>query len=90
LKKGYPEGHAHLSSYMTIPVFRDGRIVSVVGVANKEGDYTETDIYQLTLLMDAVWKVLDRKEAEAALLEREAQLASLSDNLPWGHGVSAR
>jgi PAS domain S-box-containing protein len=84
LKKGYPAGHAHLSSYMTIPVFREGKIVSVVGVANKEGDYTETDIYQLTLLMDAVWKVLDRKEAEAALLEREAQLASLSDNLPQG------
>ncbi len=84
LKKGYPEGHAHLSSYMTIPVFRDGKIVSVVGVANKESDYTETDMYQLTLLMDAVWKVLDRKEAEAALREREAQLASLSDNLPQG------
>ncbi|BAH74369.1 PAS domain S-box protein [Solidesulfovibrio magneticus] len=84
LKKGYPDGHAKLYSYMTIPVFREGKIVSVVGVANKEGEYTDTDVYQLSLLMDAVWKVLDREEAESALHEREAQLASLSDNLPQG------
>lgn len=84
LKKGYPDGHAKLYSYMTIPVFRDGKIVSVVGVANKEGEYTDIDIYQLSLLMDAVWKVLDREGAESALREREAQLASLSDNLPQG------
>ena len=35
LKKGYPQGHAHLDKYLTIPVFNDGKIVAVVGVANK-------------------------------------------------------
>jgi PAS domain S-box-containing protein len=84
LKKGYPEGHAHLRSFMSIPVFKGERIVSVVGVANKETDYTPADIYQLTLLMDSVWSVLDRQASEAALREKEAQLASLSDNLPNG------
>ncbi len=84
LKKGYPVGHAHLRSFMTIPVFRGERIISVVGVANKEADYTHTDVYQLTLLMDAVWKVLEREAAENSLREREAQLAALSDNLPDG------
>jgi two-component system sensor histidine kinase/response regulator len=84
LKKGHPEGHAPLRSFMTIPVFRGDRIISVVGLANKQGDYTNTDVYQLTLLMDAVWKVLDRRVAEDTLHEREAQLARLSDNLPGG------
>ncbi len=84
LKKGYPPGHAHLRSYMTIPVFRRERIVSVIGVANKETGYTATDVYHLTLLMDVVWRVLDREVAEASLQEREAQLAALSDNLPQG------
>ncbi|MDS4032229.1 MAG: GAF domain-containing protein [Candidatus Contendobacter sp.] len=64
LKKGYPEGHAHLSKYLTVPVFSGGQIVGVVGVANKETDYQETDILQLTLLMEAVWKVVERREAE--------------------------
>jgi len=84
LKRGYPPGHAPLRTFMTIPVFINDRIVSVVGMANKKDGYTNTDVYQLSLLMDAVWKVLDRHRAELALHEREAQLGSLSDNLPNG------
>ena len=70
LKKGYPAGHAELHKYLTVPVFSGSRIVGVIGVANKESDYHETDILQLTLLMEAVWKVVERWEAEAK--ERQA------------------
>ena len=84
LKKGYPEGHAHLLKFMTVPVFREGRIVAVVGVANKDEDYDQTDVLQLTLLMDVVWKSVDIRKGEAALWESEsvnAALASLSTAL---------
>ncbi|HOW74379.1 MAG TPA: GAF domain-containing protein [Candidatus Competibacteraceae bacterium] len=64
LKKGYPEGHAELLKYLTVPVFSGGQIVGVVGVANKETDYHETDILQLTLLMEAVWKVVEQRQAQ--------------------------
>ena len=64
LKKGYPEGHAALFKYLTVPVFSRGQIVGVIGVANKETDYQETDILQLTLLMEAVWKVVEQRQAE--------------------------
>ena len=64
LKKGYPAGHAELLKYLTVPVFSRGHIVGVVGVANKESDYHETDILQLTLLMEAVWKVVEQRQAE--------------------------
>ncbi|MFZ1642950.1 MAG: GAF domain-containing protein [Candidatus Contendobacter sp.] len=64
LKKGYPAGHAELFKYLTVPVFSGGKIVGVVGVANKESDYHETDILQLTLLMEAVWKVVEQRQAE--------------------------
>jgi PAS domain S-box-containing protein len=83
-KRGYPEGHAPLRSFMTVPVFKGETIVSVVGVANKTSAYTDTDVYQLTLLMEAVWKVLDRHSVQDMLRERDAQLSSLSDNLPNG------
>ena len=63
-KKGYPEGHAKLLKYLTVPIFSRDQIVGVVGVANKESDYDETDILQLTLLMETVWKVVERREAE--------------------------
>lgn len=42
----------------------DGAIVAVVGVGNKETDYADTDILQLQLLMDGVWKVVTRQQAE--------------------------
>jgi PAS domain S-box-containing protein len=67
LKKGYPEGHAPLLKFMTIPVLSDTKIVAVVGVANKETDYNETDVRQLTLLMDNVWQITERQRAENEL-----------------------
>jgi PAS domain S-box-containing protein len=77
LKKGYPEGHVALHKYLTIPVFLDHQIVAVVGVANKQADYTETDILQLTLLMDSVWKIVKRREAEVALRNSATQHQAL-------------
>ncbi|MBF0467278.1 MAG: response regulator [Desulfamplus sp.] len=80
LKKGFPEGHAPLFRYLTLPVFINDRIVGVVGVANKESDYDHTDLLQLTLLMDAVWRIVDRINTGKKLLEakqaaEEANLA---------------
>ena len=63
LKKGYPEGHVQLSKFMTIPIFKGENIVSVVGLANKETDYDQTDILQISLLMDSVWKVIENIQA---------------------------
>ncbi|MEI7590755.1 MAG: CHASE domain-containing protein, partial [Deltaproteobacteria bacterium] len=68
-KKGFPEGHAVLYRYLTIPVFSNDRIVGVAAVANKASDYDQTDILQLTLIMDAVWKIVDRIKANQELLQ---------------------
>ena len=74
LKKGYPEGHAMLYKYLTVPVIREDRIVAVVGVANKQSDYTQTDVLQLTLLMDSVWKAVYSKQMELQIRERMKEL----------------
>jgi len=60
LKKGTPQGHVKLQKFLTIPVIFEQKIVAVAGVANKENDYDPTDIRQLTLLMDSVWKISER------------------------------
>jgi two-component system sensor histidine kinase/response regulator len=77
LKKGYPDGHAHLHNYLTIPVFNNNKIVGVVAVANKETDYTETDTLQLTLLMDVVWRAAERKRTDELLRETNEYLENL-------------
>jgi PAS domain S-box-containing protein len=88
LKKGYPQGHAPLYKYMTLPVFSRDDIVAVVGVANKEADYTETDLLQLELLMDAVWKIVDRQKAEEALVISETEYKAIFENTGTATAIS--
>jgi len=49
---------------MAIPIMGSKGVVAVVGVANKDSDYDDTDVEQLRMLMDAVWKVVERKRVE--------------------------
>lgn len=82
LKKGYPEGHVNLLNFLTVPVFSTGKIVAVIGVANKEIDYTQTDVLQLTLLMDAVWKMTERKQIEQEIQQSREWYRTLAENIP--------
>jgi PAS domain S-box-containing protein len=66
-KKGYPEGHVEIRRHLNIPVFDGYRIVAVAGVGNKDEDYDESDVRQLTLLMNGMWWHIKRQRAEEAL-----------------------
>ena len=79
LKKGFPQGHPGLLRLLEIPVIVENRIVAVVGVANKEVDYNEIDVDQLTLLMEMVWKAIDRKKAIENLRISEENYRQLFD-----------
>jgi light-regulated signal transduction histidine kinase (bacteriophytochrome) len=66
-KKGTPEGHVRLTRHMNLPVIVGGKIVLVAGVGNKDEDYNEADVQQLTLLMEGMWRLIERKRAEEAI-----------------------
>ncbi|MEI7945824.1 MAG: response regulator [bacterium] len=66
-KKGMPVGHVNLTRHISVPIFFDGKIVLLVGSGNKETDYTEDDINQLSLFMHGLWNILKRKHTENAL-----------------------
>lgn len=82
LKKGYPEGHVKLYKYMSVPVFSGDRIVAVIGAANKESDYDTTDVVQLKLLMDAVWKVVEQIRMEKELRDLSTRQETLLSAIP--------
>ena len=74
LKKGHPEGHVEVVRHMNIPVFDGERIVAVAGVGNKSTPYDDSDIRQLTLLMQGMWRLIQRKRAEQELREAHDEL----------------
>ncbi len=81
-KKGYPDGHVHLKNFISTPVFVNDRITAVIGVANKEGDYDQTDILQLELLMDAVWKIVQKRQTEEDLRRARDEWERTFDTIP--------
>ena len=70
-KKGYPEGHAELHRFMTVPLFRGDRIVAVVGVGNKKAPYGDQDVEQLNEFMNGLWSIVERRKAEEALAKSQ-------------------
>ena len=83
LKKGYPPGHVGLKRFLTVPVVQEGSIVAVVGVGNREDPYDASDVLQLTLLMDGVWKSVERRRAEEEkrLLEEQFRQAQKMESI---------
>jgi diguanylate cyclase (GGDEF)-like protein/PAS domain S-box-containing protein len=74
LKKGYPEGHVPVKRHMNIPLFDGNKIVLVAGVGNKEEPYDQSDVRQLTLLMDGMWKIIKQKQAQESLQQSQEEL----------------
>jgi len=81
-KHGYPEGHVEVSRFLGIPVFDGERIVAVAVVANKEDEYQGGDVRQLTLLTDGMWRLVRRRQAEAAARESRRFLQTIIDDIP--------
>ncbi len=79
-KRGLPKGHVPLSRFLSIPVFSQGEIVAVAGVANKKQPYEKADLIQLELLMDSVWRIIVQKQQKKELI-RAKEKAEESDRL---------
>ncbi|HNT86376.1 MAG TPA: GAF domain-containing protein, partial [Candidatus Hydrogenedentes bacterium] len=82
LKKGFPEGHVPILRHMNIPVMDEGRIVAVAGVGNKDEPYDESDTRQLTLLMEGMWRILQRRRTEDAIRHMRAYLQNVVNSMP--------
>jgi PAS domain S-box-containing protein len=81
-KKGYPKGHIPLKRHMNAPIFDGDKIVVVAGVGNKTGNYNEGDVRQLTLLMDGMWKFIQKRKSEEKLKDLQDYLSNILDSMP--------
>ncbi|MCG8068491.1 MAG: EAL domain-containing protein [Candidatus Thiodiazotropha taylori] len=63
-KKGMPEGHPELVREITVPIFRDGLIVAVAGLGNKQIEYSNWDLNVLERIADVAYDFIERKQSE--------------------------
>lgn len=73
-KKGLPEGHAKLVRELVVPIIRNELVVAILGIGNKEINYTEKDIELVAYFADVAWEIIQKKRAEEELYKMNEEL----------------
>ena len=76
-KKGLPEGHTEILRELAVPVFRDEKIVAVLGIGNRPRPYLNEDLEKVTFLADTAWEICELKIADEKLRAYNASLEKL-------------
>ena len=74
LALGLPEGHAPIQRFLTMPILEDGRVVAILGVGNKDTDYTPEDVNTLSEYLLHIAEIFLRKRIEDSLRDNEERL----------------
>ena len=83
IKSGH-EGDLHpysttITRHLDVPIFHDGKIVVVAGVSNNKEKYDNSDIRQMTMLLEGMWLHVLNKCAEEELARLERQIIAVSE-----------
>jgi len=58
---GLPERHPPISSYFGVPIYAGSERVGLVGLANRQGGYSESLVGELEPLLQTVGQLIERK-----------------------------
>lgn len=87
-KKGLPDNHAPLHSFISVPVIENGKVVMLCGVGNKEEAYDDQDIETTQLIASETWRLVQLKRNALALKETQAMLLVQSRYAAMGEMIS--
>ncbi|RLB86413.1 MAG: signal transduction histidine-protein kinase AtoS, partial [Deltaproteobacteria bacterium] len=87
LQKGIPTEYKKIFRYMNVPIFSGDKLVVVAGMGNKKIDYDSSDLRQLNLLAQGMWRLIQRKKNERAIQKSEKRFRDLVENSPNGIAI---
>jgi len=74
--RGTPAGGgAPMIREVVVPIFRDGRMVAILGMGNKDAGYTTEDVSTISFLADMAWEIAERRRVEQEREHLQLQLA---------------
>lgn len=80
-KRGLPKGHVAVIRQMTVPIFREGRIVAILGVGNRESDYSNDDLEDLKQFADIAWEIIINRKLNLELERKEDRHSALLETM---------
>jgi signal transduction histidine kinase len=78
---GLPSGHPPLTAFLGVPLIRDGAVIGMIAMGNREGGYTGIQLELLNTLAPAIVEAFQRKRAEDALRKANHELAAINKEL---------
>ena len=75
---GVPDGHPKLAAYLGLPYFHEGKIVGMVGLANRAHGYDEALISHLQPLLDALEALYEARKLRRQLYISQQENARLA------------
>ncbi|GMM70395.1 hypothetical protein MTsDn5_03470 [Alteromonas gracilis] len=75
---GTPNGHPSLAAYLGLPYFHEGKLIGMIGLANRERGYDETLISHLKPLLDALEALYEARKLKQQLYISQQENARLA------------
>lgn len=82
-----PEGHANLRNVMFAPLNIEGKIVGVMGLANKDGDFTDHDAQMAAAFADFAALALHNSRSLETLRDTVTKLETALDEVKTLRGI---
>jgi len=75
-RKGFPEGNTELKRLISVPVIEDGQVVLVVGIGNRDSEYSVLEKETVQLIANEIWRIIQRRRLEI----RSARFSRVLEN----------
>ncbi|WP_334030009.1 EAL domain-containing protein [Alteromonas sp. P256] len=75
---GVPDGHPKLAAYLGLPYFHEGKLIGMIGLANRKQGYDKTLITHLKPLLDALEALYEARKLKKQLYISQQENARLA------------